>query len=480
MSLKDKLSSLFPKTPEISAENFDDNLAASVFPKGSTRLNHMCRASKMATRIAEQLKLSEKDSRKLITAALFHDVGYSEKLKRTGFHPLDGAVFLAHLGVEDEIIETVLWHSSTIHDIEVMPEIKSYYDHLTPRPEDSFLLKAVSMCDFRSSPVGEAFSFGQRISELKERYGQESRQAGIARLMLSASVDTLTGCINSIREKHGLKLPWIFCDIDNTLVQPGTVLSEQNHKAIHRYMGAGGRFSLVTGKHLISIANYIKDSGLPGPHAGINGSVISENDKITPFGPVLDSVEELEDILIAEGIHYTTYCTSSIWTRCDLTEEEDGKYREVAEVLPKRGATPKDEPVFKILTFSHQSNRERCRFVRELAEKYQIGCVRTSQHFLELMPVNHGKHSAAREIMRRADWPDLFSISIGDSENDLTMFGMSGFSAAVENAEPEVAAAADLKLPHCVEDGVAALLNALVDSTDEEKWELPKKFVAEK
>lgn len=478
MSLNNKLISLFPERPEISADKIDDNLAASLFPEGSTRLAHMRRVSEMSTRIARQLKLPAEQADKLITAALFHDVGYSEKLKRTGFHPLDGAVFLAHLGVDEEIVETVLWHSSTIHDITYLPEIKAVYDKLTPRPENSFMLKIVSFSDFRSSPVGEAFSFGQRISELMERYGTESSQVATSKTMLGASQETLREYVDKIRKVHGLKLPWIFCDIDNTLVHPGTLLNETSRQAIHRYMDAGGKFSLVTGKHLISIMNYIKEGGLPGPHSGINGSVIYENDSIKPFGPVLHSVVELEDILMAEGIHYTSYCEDSIWTRCELTEAEIGRYKEVAEVLPRKGATPQDLPVFKILTFSHQSDRERCGFVRKLALKNDLGCVRTSKHFLELMPKGHGKHSAAMEMMRRAEWPDLFSIAIGDSENDMQMLGISGYSAAVSNAEPEVAAAADLHLPHCEENGVATLLDALVENAEAQDWQLPEQFLS--
>lgn len=480
MSLRDKLISLFPQQPEKSNQILDAALAASCFPAGSTRLEHMRCASNMAARIAKQCSLSAENQKKLITAALYHDVGYSNKLKRTGFHPLDGAIFLAYQKTDEEIIEAVLWHSSTIHDITFMPEIKAIYDKLPPRPENSFLLKAVSFCDFRSSPIGEAFSFGQRINELKSRFGAKSRQSEIANLMLAASQETLSEYVTDIQNKYGCKLPWIFCDIDNTLIQPGTVLNEESHKAIHNYMDAGGRFSLVTGKHLISIENLIKQSGLPGPHSGINGSVIYENGEIKPLGPALDSVEEIENILIARGIHYTTYCHDSIWTRCDLTLDEQDRYTEVGEILPQKGPTPENKPVFKILTYAHQSNREICHFVRELAEKQGLGCVRTSQHFLELMPKGHGKHSAAAEIMHRAGWPDLFSISIGDSENDVTMFGLTGYSAAVENAEPKVIAAADMLIPRCDENGVAKLIEAILTACANGEWRLPTQYFLKK
>ncbi len=477
MSLKDKLTSLFPEKPARTDQKLDDTFAATFFPEGSPRLAHMRRAAHMAERIARQCRLEAPEHEKLVTAALFHDVGYSEELKRTGFHPLDGAVFLAHYGADNEVIESVLWHSSTVHDITYKPEIEAIYRKLTPRPENSFLLRAVSLCDFRASPRGEAFSFRQRIHELEQRFGTGSIPPSIARSMLAASRSTLSDCIKSIREVHGSGLPWIFCDIDNTLVTPGTILDEENRTALHRYMEAGGRVSLITGKHLVSIREQLEEAELPGPHSGINGSIMLDKGEIKPIGPVLEKVEELEDILMNEGINYSTYCPDTIWTRCDLSEAELKTYTDVGEMLPVKGATPENEPVFKVLTFSHQSDRERCRFVRELARRKGLGCVRTAEHFLELCPEGHGKHSAAETIMRNHDWPDLHSISIGDSENDITMFGFTGYSVAVANAEPDVAAMADMIIPRCEENGVARLIDELLDSAMRDSEPAPEKWL---
>jgi len=105
--------------------------------------------------------------------------------------------------------------------------------------------------------------------------------------------------------------------------------------------------------------------------------------------------------------------------------------------------------------------------------------VRTAEEFLEIGPADHGKHSAAMQIMDEAGWSDLNSIAIGDSENDLTMFGHTGLSAAVANAAPEVLPAADLHIPSCQEHGVAQLLDALVESIEDGCWNIPQNWLAE-
>ncbi|GKT31437.1 HAD-IIB family hydrolase, partial [Aduncisulcus paluster] len=115
-----------------------------------------------------------KTAEKVVTAALFHDVGYSEKLKNTGFHPLDGAAYLAHCNAPEDLIMAVLWHSSTPIEIESMPEMKKIYSQFPGPNYDCPIYKAVAYCDFRTSPVGESYSFGQRIVELESRFGLES------------------------------------------------------------------------------------------------------------------------------------------------------------------------------------------------------------------------------------------------------------------------------------------------------------------
>lgn len=43
----------------------------------------------------------------LQTAAILHDIGYSPDIVRSGFHALDGAVFLRARGVDAEIVSLV-------------------------------------------------------------------------------------------------------------------------------------------------------------------------------------------------------------------------------------------------------------------------------------------------------------------------------------------------------------------------------------
>ena len=54
--------------------------------------------------------LNPDDATYLVAAAYLHDIGYAPALKRTGFHPLDGAYYLCSWG-DDRLASLVAYHS---------------------------------------------------------------------------------------------------------------------------------------------------------------------------------------------------------------------------------------------------------------------------------------------------------------------------------------------------------------------------------
>ena len=467
------LKKIFPEPLGPVSNELTDELAASFFPADSTRLAHMRQACRTASRLAYQMDYDEQTAKKIITAALFHDVGYSEKLNKTGFHPLDGAAYLAHCNAPEDVIRAVLWHSSTPIEIENLPEIKKIYDNFPGPNYDCPIHKAVAYADFRTSPLGESYSFGQRIAELESRYGIGSVPPSIARMTLPYARKNQRDYASTIACAQGKNLPWIFCDIDNTLIMPGKRIDRRTLNAINRYTTAGGHFSLISGKHMISVPHLISCVGDHTPHVGVNGSVIVRNGKLKIFGETITPFKAIEDALLEANVNYATYVQDGIWTRAELKESELKDFINVGEVLPQPGPTPGEKGAIKILTFSHRDQTEQCELVRNLADVYGMNCVRTAEDFLEIGPAGHGKHSAMMQIMKETGWSDLNSIAIGDSENDLTMFGHAGISAVVANAAREALPSADMIIPACEEHVVARLLDTLVDSSQDGCWSIP-------
>jgi HD domain-containing protein len=112
----------------------------------------------------------EREGRLVVAAALLHDVGYSSKIARTGFHPLDGARYLRSLGVERRLVALVAHHSCAYREAELRglsAELAEWMDEETP------LRDALWWADMTTSPDGRPVGFDERIKEIQDRYGPQ-------------------------------------------------------------------------------------------------------------------------------------------------------------------------------------------------------------------------------------------------------------------------------------------------------------------
>jgi putative nucleotidyltransferase with HDIG domain len=71
---------------------------------------HVQGVARLASKVAPVL--GNADGRMLVAAAFLHDVGYSENLRMTGAHQLDGARYLRSLGLDLERLACLVAHHS--------------------------------------------------------------------------------------------------------------------------------------------------------------------------------------------------------------------------------------------------------------------------------------------------------------------------------------------------------------------------------
>jgi hypothetical protein len=128
------------------------------------RWAHVQGVAGQATRVAASLALGEA----LVAAAWLHDIGYAPSVADTGFHPLDGARHLAGLGAPGRIVNLVARHSYAILEAELRglgPQVGAFPD------EGGVLRDALWYCDLTTSPDGEPVAAGDRMAEIRQRYG---------------------------------------------------------------------------------------------------------------------------------------------------------------------------------------------------------------------------------------------------------------------------------------------------------------------
>lgn len=84
-------------------------LAADLLRDDPTIYEHSSRAARRAAFVTHQIPSSRTPD--VVAAAWLHDIGYSARLVRTGFHPLDGALFLMSQDWPERIVRLVAHHS---------------------------------------------------------------------------------------------------------------------------------------------------------------------------------------------------------------------------------------------------------------------------------------------------------------------------------------------------------------------------------
>ena len=146
------------------ARDVAQSLLATALPR---RWAHVQGVADKAEHVAVSLAL---DSEVVVAAAWLHDVGYAPSVRDTDFHPLDGATYLAGRGASERVVNLVARHSHAILEA----ELRGVGRRLAAFPDEGGVLRdALWYCDLTTSPDGEPVGAGERIAEIRARYGPD-------------------------------------------------------------------------------------------------------------------------------------------------------------------------------------------------------------------------------------------------------------------------------------------------------------------
>lgn len=158
------------------------SLAHALLHDQGTRWVHVETAGSVAARLTHLFDLEE--AALLVAAATLHDIGYSARVVRTGFHSLDGALFLRAEGYPERLARLVAHHSwavltapeNGVHDLE----------HQFKR-EDSLLADALAFSDMHSAPSGEFIEPEARLADIARRHVSpvQAARAGMLRASIA-------------------------------------------------------------------------------------------------------------------------------------------------------------------------------------------------------------------------------------------------------------------------------------------------------
>ena len=258
-------------------------------------------------------------------------------------------------------------------------------------------------------------------------------------------------------------------DLDGTLLVPEQTVSERTRAALAAAREAGITVVLVTGRQPRSLGPIAERIGVGGIAICANGALIWDLDT----GTMVDSAP-----LAAEAatrlVHALREAVPGVLLAVELEEgfgREPGWAEDSSPVERAREADALElitGPVIKLLArhpslpFAEFSERA-SRAVGDDAVATWAGL-----RLVEISAAGVTKAFALERLCQRLGIEASEVVAVGDMPNDLAMLRWAGTAVAVANAAQEVLEAADEVTASNVEDGVAQLLERILQANSGE------------
>jgi predicted hydrolase (HD superfamily) len=148
------------------------DLVARILEDDPQRLRHCAGVAARAQTLAVTVPPSAVAM--LVASAWLHDIGYAPQLRDSGFHPLDGAVYLRREGWPAPVCDLVAHHSGS----RFVAHIRGFDDRLREYEfvEDA-LSDALTVADNTTAPDGRVMMLDERLRDKLKRHGPETPNA---------------------------------------------------------------------------------------------------------------------------------------------------------------------------------------------------------------------------------------------------------------------------------------------------------------
>ena len=276
---------------------------------------------------------------------------------------------------------------------------------------------------------------------------------------------------------EGIKI--IALDLDGTLLDSEKRLSEENRLALQQAADKGIEIVPTTGRIYAIIPEVVRK--LPFIHYAItvngaelydvkNDRVLAKNElpweKAVEIMQYLDGFDVVYDCYQNGGGYMTKAYLDKVgdYLTSDYFKEIYAKSRTPVPEL-KAYLREKGDGVQK-LQFCTKDQALRAFLLQDLKERFDGVAVSAALAFNgEINDEKGHKGGALTKLCEHLGCTMENVMTIGDGANDITMLQMAGVSVAMENAAPEVKAAAKYVTGSCDESGVAqAIYKLIIDS----------------
>lgn len=260
----------------------------------------------------------------------------------------------------------------------------------------------------------------------------------------------------------------ICIDMDGTLLKDQQVVSEENKKAIKEAINKGITVAITTGRMYDCAKIYSKEIGLDTPIIASNGGFIGYKDEVIYSNPL--KKDDIRIFLKAVKEHgLKAYLTTNFGIISGYELPEDHVYKTLNKTLEEKDRIK--------LIVSNNLNREIEKYDGEILKgvcangtekeklleaRKELEGLNTNMEIVsswddnfEVMEKGSSKGNAVKALAKYLGISRDEVMTIGDSENDLSMIEYAGIGVAMGNGIDKVKELADYITDTNVNDGVA-------------------------
>jgi len=225
---------------------------------------------------------------------------------------------------------------------------------------------------------------------------------------------------------------------------------------------------VVTGRMFRSVRPYLEEGGIDDPVVCYQGAVVADprTGEFLRHEPIpLELARETIAVLGEEGFHVNCYVDDDLYVAEATPEAEryagfqNLPLHEVGDLAAWLSAPPT-----KLVTIDDPDVLDglEARMKERFAGRLYIS--KSLPFFLEFASPYVTKGSGLGFLADLLGFTRERTVAFGDGENDVELLEWAGFGVAVANAHPRVLAVADWVCPSAAEEGVAQVVEALLDS----------------
>lgn len=257
----------------------------------------------------------------------------------------------------------------------------------------------------------------------------------------------------------------IAIDVDGTLLNDDHEVTPNTYKALQLASRAGCQIVLASGRgpqNGLPVLDMLDLSGWMITH---NGAVTVDKETrqvISRFPMDVKQLGPVMEYARTHGIHFDI-CTNFdqyVEKLPDHAAEMYGQFGIRPVVLENWASS--DESVVKFTLFG--GDEELTRAMSEIGPLLPgLNVIRSGIQFIDVFSKEASKGNALQQVCESRGLSKRDVIAFGNYYNDIDMIQFAGTGVAMANSPEEVKACADLVAPTNNEDGVARVLNQLLD-----------------